>query len=83
MSFLFNSKGGYVSICLLVQIQIFFGTNGSADDVTLHQQVFLPTNFTLCMNECRFCLIVKAVMSIFVYLYKYKFFFVLMDPRMT
>jgi hypothetical protein len=36
-------KSGYVNIC-------FSCTNGPADDATLHQQVFFPTNFTLCEN---------------------------------
>lgn len=46
--FCLNRKSGYVNICLLVPVQKFSCTNGPADDVTLHQQVFLPTNFTLC-----------------------------------
>jgi hypothetical protein len=48
MSFLFNRENGYVNICLLVPVQKFSCTNGRADDATLHQQVFRPTNFTLC-----------------------------------
>jgi hypothetical protein len=37
-----------------LEIKKFSSTNGSADDATLHQQVFLPTNFTLCKSTLIF-----------------------------